>query len=274
MLAAIHWNLDPVLGEVLGIQIRYYSLCWVIGFLLGYHFVRKRFIKEGRNLRLLEPLAFYVFISALVGARLGHCFFYEFQYYSHHLLEIILPVKFTDAGIKFTGYAGLASHGGVIGIFIALFLFHKKYKVSFLSLCDDLAYVAPLGGACIRVGNFFNSEIVGTPASVPWAIVFTRVDNLPRHPAQLYEAVSYLLIFIVLYLVLFKSKKQYNQGLIFGLSVFLIFFSRFVIEYVKIDQVPFEAGMRATLGMNNGQLLSLPLILVGLFFWIRAIRKP
>ena len=272
MICTIYWDLDPVLIHLGSFGIRYYSLCWVIGFVLGYLVVRKLFINEHLDIGLLDKLLAYVLAGALIGARLGHCFFYDWAYYSHHLLEIILPIQFTPSGVKFIGYAGLASHGGTLGVMLALFFFYMKYKMPLLALFDKLALVAPLAGAFIRIGNFFNSEILGAPSSVPWAVVFAKVDPLPRHPAQLYEAIAYLVIFAVLLIVYFKTRNKGN-GLVFGLSVFLIFTARIFIEYCKEVQEPFELSMRETIGLDMGQALSIPFVILGIIFFIRGMKN-
>lgn len=271
MLATIYWGVDPILIQFGNFSIRYYSLCWLIGFALGYIVIDNIFIKEKINRDIVGSLFVYVFVAALIGARLGHCLFYDWNYFSQHPLEIILPITKTATGVKFTGYAGLASHGGALGVMLALFLFHKKYKLPFLSLLDKLALVSPLAGGFIRIGNFFNSEIIGGPSSLPWAVVFGSVDNIPRHPAQLYEAISYFIIFGILYLI--YDKARHYHGFIFGLGLTLIFAARFVIEYCKEVQEQFELSMRATIGMDMGQLLSIPFILIGLSFIFFALRK-
>ena len=275
MIQSIVWNCDPEIFTIGNWGLRYYSLCWLIGFALGYYFVKKIFIEENLNLKYLESLLVYVCIGAFAGARLGHCIFYDWQYYSHNIIEIILPVKFSPEGVRFIGYAGLASHGGAIGVIIALAIFCRKHKWQVLSLCDKLGFVAPLAGAFIRIGNFFNSEIVGAPTATAWGVVFQRVDTIPRHPAQLYEAAIYLLIFIILSFVYqYKKEHKFKDGGIFGLSITLIFVSRFIIEYYKEVQEPFEIGLQDFIGLDMGQLLSIPFMFVGLYFTIRAIQFP
>lgn len=267
----IHWNFDPVLFSIGDFGIRYYSLCWVIGFILGYLVIRQKFRKDQMDFSLLEPLLLYVILGALIGARLGHCFFYDWNYFSHHLLEIILPISITQSGVRFTGYASLASHGGAIGLILCLLLFSKKYHVPLLNLLDYLAFAAPLAGAFIRIGNFFNSEILGAPTGTGWGVIFDRVDMIPRHPAQLYEALAYLISFLVL-IYYIKHRKKLKQGTLFGLSIVLIFLSRFIIEFFKEVQEPFEVGLRETIGLDMGQLLSVPFIIVGIYFLFRKDR--
>ncbi|MDD7088454.1 MAG: prolipoprotein diacylglyceryl transferase [Bacteroidales bacterium] len=275
MLAVIHWNIDPILIHIGNFELRYYGLCWALGFLIGYILVKKIFIKENIESKYLEALFLYVFLGALIGARLGHCLFYDWEYFSHHILEIFLPVSFIPSGVKFTGYAGLASHGGAIGVILAVLLYNRKYHIPILSILDKLAFATPVLGALIRIGNFFNSEIIGAPTNVGWAVVFDRVDALPRHPAQLYEAFAYIISFIVLcFAYRYKYKHGIRDGLIFGLCIMLIFVARFFIEYCKEVQESFEIGLRESIGMDMGQILSIPFIIVGLFYTFRSISNP
>ncbi len=272
MYAYINWNCDPVIFSFGSFGIRYYGLCWVLGFLFGYLAVRKIFIKEGLKIDQLNSLLFYVFIGGFVGARLGHCLFYDWKYFSHHLWEIVLPVTRIAGKLHFTGYAGLASHGGAIGVIIALILFYRKYRIPFLSLLDKIAFASAIAGAFIRIGNFFNSEILGAPTTVSWAVVFEQVGTEPRHPAQLYEAAAYLLTFVILSLVYrWKYRRGLADGGVFGLAFILIFGARFGIEFVKEVQEPFEVGLRQAVGMDMGQILSLPFILIGLVFLLRSL---
>lgn len=270
---AVHWDLDPVFFRVFGFGIRYYSLCWVVGIVLAYLVARRRLLRLGETGDRIDTLLVYVVLGALLGARLGHCLFYDWKYFSHHPLEIFLPVSMSSGHIALTGYAGLASHGGAAGIIVALFLYHRKYRLPFLFLLDTLAYVAPLTGAFIRLGNFFNSEIIGAPTDFAFSVVFDRVDSLPRHPAQLYEMSAYVLIFFLLFLFL-KRRKDRRPGQLFGLSLVLIFYARFMIEFCKEVQEPFEVGLRETIGMDMGQLLSLPFIAVGMYFLLRRKWAP
>lgn len=272
MLAFVHWNINPVLVHIGSFGLRYYSLCWVLGFIFGYLLVRKIFIKEKLGGEQVEALFIYVLLGALIGARLGHCLFYDWKYFSNHILEIFIPVSFTPSGVKFTGYAGLASHGGAIGVILAVLLYNRKYHIPILSILDKLAFATPVLGALIRIGNFFNSEIIGAPTNVSWAVIFDRVDTLPRHPAQLYEALAYILTFLVLcFAYRYKYKHGIRDGLIFGLCITLIFVARFFIEYCKEVQEPFEIGLRESISMDMGQLLSIPFILAGIFYSIRSL---
>lgn len=220
---------------------------------------------------MLESLVIYVFLGVFLGARLGHCLFYDFQYFASHPLEIISPFSINNRGEwKFTGYAGLASHGGIIGIIIATALYCRKKKVSIWDILDKLALIGPLAGAFIRLGNFFNSEIIGNETDVPWAIIFKRVDDMPRHPSQLYEAIAYLLIFLLVFYVYTQKRNKHAKGLVFGITITSVFISRFLIEFTKIIQSPFEEK----LPIDMGQILSIPFIIIGLIIIYLRYNKP
>jgi prolipoprotein diacylglyceryl transferase len=209
-------------------------------------------------------------IGILVGARLGHCLFYEPSYFLSHPLEMILPVTFPpDGGIKFTGYQGLASHGGVLGLIIALYIYSRKTKHPMIDTIDLIAVVSGLSFGFIRLGNFMNSEIIGNPTNLPWGVIFERVDNIPRHPAQLYEAISYFIIFIIMMLLYKKKRASLKNGILFGIAAVLFFTARLLIEFLKENQVGFEDKMT----LNMGQLLSLPFIAVGFGFIIYGLIK-
>lgn len=265
MNLSIVWNNDPIFLELGSFQLRHYGLCWAIGIAAGWLVLKSIYKKEKLSEDLLGSLFLYIMFGVIIGARLGHCLFYDPSYYLSHPLEMLLPISKDALGnYHLTGYAGLASHGGAIGIVISILLYSKKKKVDLWDILDKLALVAPLTGFFIRVGNFFNSEIIGQPTGAPWGIVFKKIDNIARHPAQLYEAFIYLIIFLVLYRFYFKIKDKYQSGVIFGISIFFIFLSRFLIEYFKEVQEPFEVYMRETFFIDMGQLLSFPFIIAGL----------
>ena len=266
----IHWNIDPEIINIFDISIRYYGILFVGGLVLCMFILKEIFKKEGISLNKLEKLSIYGIIGIFAGARLAHCLFYEPSYYLSHPLEIILPIQPTvDGGYKFTGYQGLASHGGVLGLIIALIIYARKTKESIIKTIDLIAIVAGLGACFIRIANLMNSEIIGIPTNVPWAFIFERVDSLPRHPAQLYEAIAYLLIFGLM-LYLYKTKwENLKNGFFFGLVITLIFVSRFFIEFIKEKQVPFEEQMK----LDMGQLLSIPFIVLGIGFIIHGLVK-
>jgi prolipoprotein diacylglyceryl transferase len=270
ILNYIHWNPDPEIINIFGISIRYYGLLFVSGLILCIYILRWIYKIENIPSENWEKLSIYGMIGIMAGARLGHCLFYEPSYYLSHPLEMILPITFPpDGGVKFIGYQGLASHGGALGLLIALYFYSRKTKQSMIDTIDLIAVVAALGSGFIRLANFMNSEIIGIPTTKPWGIIFERVDNIPRHPAQLYEAISYFLIFAIMILLYKTQREKLKNGFFFGLVLVLIFTARFIIEFVKENQVGFEDGMT----FNMGQLLSLPYIFVGIGFIIFGIRK-
>ena len=270
ILNYINWNPDPEIFNLFGLSIRYYPVFFVAGLILCLYLLGWIYKQEKLPEKDLSLLSTYAFIGILVGARLGHCLFYEPDYYLSNPLEMLLPIKLVDGGgFKFTGYRGLASHGGTLGLIIALIFYSRKTKHNIIDTLDLIAVVAGLGAGFIRLANLMNSEIIGMPTSKPWAFIFHRVDQLPRHPAQLYEALAYFLIFGIT-ITLYKTKrKQLKNGFFFGLTLALIFIARFFIELIKERQVAFEE----TMALDMGQLLSLPYILLGLGFIIYGIWK-
>lgn len=269
-LLYINWDINPEIVNILGLPIKYYGLLFLAGLVLSLNILKRIYKKEGLSSQAHEALFSYALIGILVGARLGHCLFYDFDYYSQHPLEVFLPIqKGPDGAYHFTGFAGLASHGGGIGLVIMLLLYARKYSIPFMTVLDAIAIVLPLGGTFIRLANLMNSEIIGIPTDVPWAFIFRQVDDLPRHPAQLYEAISYFIIFLAVYFIYRKNIFKIGKGFYFGISILLIFIMRILIEFIKVDQVEFEHGM----SLNMGQLLSIPFVLLGLFFIIRSILE-
>lgn len=266
ILNVIEWNGAENIFSIGSFGIRYYSMCWLLAFVVSYILMLKIFKKEGRNQDDLDKLTMYIFIGTVLGARLGHCLFYEPGYYMEHPLEILLPFRQTATGWTFTGFAGLASHGGAIGILTALYLYSKKTKTNFMWIADRLVLVVPIAGAFIRIGNFFNSEIIGKPAdeSLPWAVKFLQIDNIARHPGQLYEAVGYIILFFILWASYQKNQKP-KSGKLFGIFLVILFSIRFIVEFFKENQEAFESSML----INMGQLLSLPFILAGLYLIFR-----
>lgn len=261
----LNWNLDPTIFWITdSFPLKYYGLLFVSGLLLGYAIEKYIFNKENISLEVLDKLLIYIIIGTVLGARLGHCIFYEFEYFFNHPLEILLPIQKIGDGYKFTGFRGLASHGGTIGVFIAIVLFCKKQKIDLLWILDRVAIAVPVSAAFIRLGNFMNSEIYGKPTDGTWGVVFQRDDLIPRHPTQLYEAFSYFLIFGIMFF-LYKSKKVSKvNGILFGIFMILLFSARFIIEFFKENQESFESQMP----INMGQILSIPFILSGLILVI------
>lgn len=270
ILNYIHWNPDPEIVNIFGISIRYYGLLFVGGLILCIYILGWIYKRENIPSEHLGKLSIFGMIGIIVGARLGHCLFYEPSYYLSHPLEMILPITFPlGGGVKFIGYQGLASHGGALGLLIALYFYSRKTKHSMIDTIDLIAVVAALACGFIRLGNFMNSEIIGIPTTKPWGVIFERVDNVPRHPAQLYEAISYFIIFTIMMILYNKMRYRLKNGFFFGLVLVLCFTARFIIEFVKENQVGFEDGMT----FNMGQLLSLPYILVGIGFIIYGLWR-
>ncbi|SFV69807.1 Prolipoprotein diacylglyceryl transferase [hydrothermal vent metagenome] len=253
------WNASPIAFSLGPITIFWYGILFATSILLGLEFMKWAFRLEGKNETTIEPLFLYTVVGIVVGARLGHCFFYDPSFYLANPLKIFAVWE-----------GGLASHGGGLGAIIALYLGAKKYKMDFLWLIDRLIVPTALFGFLVRMGNFMNSEIVGVPTDVSWAIIFSKVDNLPRHPAQLYEAFSYLVIFILLFSIYKYSKAKVQPGLLFGIFLTLVFSARFLVEFVKVKQADYDTSF---LFMSTGQALSIPFLVTGLGFIIWSLKK-
>lgn len=299
------WN--PMEGIDLGIiTLRFYSLMFVVAFSLGWHLMKKIFIREQISLKLLDTMFMYAVISTLLGARLGHVFFYDWEYYKNHLLEILLPVRF-EPKFEFIGFRGLASHGAAIAIIIAMYYFAKKeIKKPLLWVLDRIVVPVAFGGIFVRIGNFFNSEIIGNPSGDSFfGVQFIRQYYSPRevvhrtgiqkvnaayaaivedpkhlellqavphrHPAQLYEAFGYVFVAILLWLIYWKTSFRKNIGFIFGVFLISLWTVRFIVEYVKKSQ----GGFENTLGtFSTGQWLSIPFILAGMVFLVKSLVLP
>lgn len=254
----------------------WYGLLLACGFLLAYLIFQKMVTREGLSEQLSVRFAVCLILWTVVGLRLGHCLFYDWEYFSQHILEIFIPFVETANGWKFIGYAGLASHGGAIAIFCYVIWFAHKYKINLLWLLDRLAIAIPIAAAFVRCGNLMNSEIIGTVTQQPWGFVFMQLEGTdeccePRHPAQLYEAFVYLCLFFFQLWYYFKhTKGKIYNGRAVGISLTVIFTARFIIEFVKKEQVDFEKGML----LDMGQILSIPFILLGIFFIVYSHRHP
>ena len=263
LLNYILWNPNHTALSFGSFEIRWYALCWMIGLAIAYFIVKRLYQEQKIKDELFDPLFIYCFVGILAGARLGHCIFYEPQTYLTSMkgfIEMLLPIHFlADSGWKFTGYEGLASHGGTLGLILALWLYVKHYKMSLWQVLDFIAIATPTTATFIRLGNLMNSEIIGKITDVPWAFIFERVDSMPRHPGQLYEAIAYLLIFVLILSIYLKQPQKVGSGLFFGLCLLLIFAFRFAVEYTKEVQEAFESSMP----IDMGQLLSIPLIAIG-----------
>ncbi|RMG25702.1 MAG: prolipoprotein diacylglyceryl transferase [Bacteroidetes bacterium] len=258
----IYWNVSPEIVGIGPLHIRWYGLLFALGFLLAYLLEQRMFRFEGLPQDWLDSAILYVFAGTLLGARLGHVFFYAWDYYSQHPLDILKVWQ-----------GGLASHGALIGIVLALWVFSKRVsKLPLLWVLDRAVVSIALAAVFIRTGNLMNSEIFGLPTSLPWGFVFVRVDGVAgpaRHPTQIYEALAYLLTFVTLVWLFFKTDARKRPGLLLGVFLFMVFSARFAIEFLKENQAEFESGMV----LNMGQLLSIPLILAGIWLIWRALRR-
>jgi len=254
----IPWNVNPEIFRIGSFAIRWYGLLFASSFLFGYIIMNRIFRNENLAEGLLDRLTVYMAVGVIVGARLGHCLFYEPGYYLSHPLEILK-----------IWHGGLASHGAAIGILIALWLFVRKEKKDYTWIIDRIAIVVALSGFFIRMGNLMNSEIYGIETNLPWGFVFLRNgETVPKHPTQIYEALAYLLIFILLFSIYWRKKGEHIQGLLISLTLILVFTARFFIEFVKEPQVAFENKM----ALDMGQMLSIPFIAAG-FVWLYISLK-
>jgi len=260
ILAFIHWNVSPEIFALGPIHVRWYGLFFAIGFLFGYSHGERMFKYENIDLKWLESLFIYLIVATIIGARLGHVLFYGWDYYSQHPIEIL-----------YVWQGGLASHGGILGIIIAMFIWSKNVsKRSILWVLDRVVVPSIFVGALIRFGNLMNSEIYGVQTALPWGFIFERNhETVAKHPTQIYEALSYLVTFGVMLYMYWKTKAKDYQGLIVGVFFVMVFSARFFIEFIKEEQEAFEKGM----SLNMGQILSIPFILTGIFLIVRALKK-
>lgn len=259
MLAFIEWSVSPEIFHLGPVSVRWYGFLFAMAFVAGYIIMTWIFKKESRPKTDLEQLSVYMIFGTIIGARLGHCLFYNPVYYLSNPIEILKVWE-----------GGLASHGAAIGILIALYLFSKKKKnYKMLWILDRIVIVVALAGCFIRLGNLFNSEIIGKATDVSWAFIFTAVDNIPRHPAQLYESIAYLIFFIILIYLYYKGIEKNRNGLLFGLFLVLVFTFRFFIEFLKENQ----SGFEETMVLNMGQILSIPFVITGLIFILKSDKQ-
>ena len=255
----VHWNVDPEIYRIGPVAIRWYGLFFMLSFVCGIFILDWIYKKEKKPQEDMHQLLLYMLIGTMAGARLGHCLFYDPSYYLSNPLEILKVWQ-----------GGLASHGAAIGILLALYFYSRKHMDQpYLWLLDRMVIPVALAGMFIRTGNFFNSEIIGIPTQIPWAVIFERVDGMPRHPAQLYEALECLIIFVILFIVYKRRGALVPKGMLLGLFLILIFGFRFFVEFFKENQVAFEQRMP----LHMGQILSIPAVLTGFFLCLRTFRR-
>lgn len=275
MLLSISWTPDPVFFSIGGLDIRWYGLSWAIGLLVAVWIVQKIYTKEKHPEKWFDSLFLYVILGTVIGARLGHCLFYAPDYYLQHPLEILQVWK-----------GGLASHGGTLGIIVGVWLYSRKIKKSIVWVLDRVIVPVGFTAAAIRFGNLMNSEIYGKPTTLPWGFEFKQdidwvkplaeggSNALACHPTQIYEALVYLLVFGITMYMYWKTDAKKREGLTLGVALIIIFFSRFLFEFLKNVQEPFEIQMISTIGMNMGQLLSIPFVIWGGWLIWQALSKP
>lgn len=266
----IYWDPSIIAFSVGPIEVRWYSLCWCIGLALAYIMVYKLYKQQQIPQEKFDPLFLYCFVGILAGARLGHCLLYEPGYFLSHPLEMVLPIhRLADGSWKFTGYAGLASHGGTFGLMIALWLYVKRTQVNIMRVLDNIAVATPICACFIRLGNLMNSEIVGKFTGTDMGFVFAHLNETqPRYPAQLYEAIAYFVFFVVGLVLYAKFKNRIGTGFFFGYCLSTIFIFRFAVEFLKEVQEPWEIHMQQLIGLNQGQLLSIPFVALGIYCMI------
>ncbi|WP_185873301.1 prolipoprotein diacylglyceryl transferase [Blattabacterium cuenoti] len=278
----INWNPINKFNVWRGISIHIYSLMFIISFILGWYIMYHIYENDNINCKYLDPLLRYTFFGTLIGARLGQVVFYDLSYFSNHWIEAVLPIKENYhqtlfgiiKGYEFVGYRGLSSHGAALGILFTNFLYKKQFlkDKSFIWLCDRICIAISISSMFIRIGNFFNSEIIGKPCRFPWAVKFLQMDKeygkiIPRHPTQLYESIVYLITFITL-LIIYKKVKKLNNGLNSGIFFIFVWFSRFLIEFLKEPQ---GNEFIKFFNLNTGQCLSIPLFCFGIFLLIFSV---
>lgn len=266
---SIQWDPSIELFKIGSFAVRYYSLMFVIAFVLGLQIMKRVFKEEKVSLEKLDSLFIYVVIATLLGARIGHFLFYDTAFLLSNPLEVLLPIQLDP--FRFTGYQGLASHGAAIGIIIAMFIYSKKVlKKPILWILDRIVIPVAIGAVFVRIGNLMNSEIIGKPTGSDFGFVFVQLgEDFPRHPTQIYEAFGYLLTFVLLYFIYWKTDKRQYLGYLFGVFMIGLWSVRLIVEFFKEAQV----ANRGQWDLNTGQLLSIPMILAGVYFMVRARKK-
>ncbi|MBI34636.1 MAG: prolipoprotein diacylglyceryl transferase [Flavobacteriales bacterium] len=289
VLAAITWDLDPVIFELGKLQIRYYGLLWGIGIWAAYVICKKLFLNEKEDPKLIDPLLFSCIIGGILGSRLGHVIFYQIELFQQDFFSVFLPIKFYQFdpefpndlskrifSPEFSGFSGLASHGGAVGLILALIWYkYKKSSHSFLWIFDKVAYPIAITAFFIRIANFMNSEIIGDPTNSNYGVIFSQIDSEPRHPAQLYEAFAYLLIFFLLKRMYWKGKAYLQEGKLIGTLFVTMFTARFLIEFTKNSQGGIgKSDLLNSIGLETGQWLSIPFIIIGGLLLYRLKKQP
>jgi phosphatidylglycerol---prolipoprotein diacylglyceryl transferase len=270
ILDYIIWNADPVLFRLGNVVVRWYPVLLVLSFYISYLFVDHIFEREKVSKTTMHSFGIFIIAGLLIGGRLVHCLFYEPEYYLKFPLDIIKPWRGElGNGAKFVGYRGMSGHGSVIGIILGIVINAVRTRTSIIWMIDRIAIFGPLIGLFVRIGNLFNSEILGTSSTLPWAFIFKRVDRTPRHPVQIYEALAYLIIFIISWEYYKRHAGKEKPGAILGLVLVLVYISRFLLEFFKADQSRIESTMR----LNMGQVLSIPFIIIGLILLFRPRIK-
>lgn len=256
-LMSIIWNMDPVMFSIGGLEIRYYGICWAMALSIAGYIYSDVIKREGYSEKLFDSIFWFGTIGTILGARLGHCLFYDPSYYLSHPIEILNMRQ-----------GGMASHGAAIGTMTGVWLFTIKYKMSLIWALDRLGLASALGGTVVRIGNLMNSEIYGTPTELPWGFIFARNgESVPMHPTQIYEAICYAVLFAILYRMYYKTKIGFTRpGVMFGTTMIGLFATRFFIEFIKNPQVAFEQDMSLVMG----QWLSIPFTLIGVYFIVRG----
>lgn len=290
LLNFILWNPDTTALHLGPFDVRWYGLCWITGLALAYFLVRWLYHDQRVKDEYFDPLFLYCFVGIIMGARLGHCIFYEPHYFLsswQHVIEMLLPIRFVDGAplahggmlysltggtVIFTGYEGLASHGGTLGLMLALWCYYRRTHMNLWQVLDDIAIATPVTACLIRLGNLMNSEILGRVTDLPWGFYFVQAGPemaaQPRHPGQLYEAIAYFIFFFVGWWLYRKHPQRVGSGYFFGLCLTLIFTFRFFIEFTKDIQVSFESSMP----LDMGQILSIPFVVLGAWCMRRGLK--